>query len=148
MTASAHTGGAVTADHDLRSELTEFYARQMQALDAGQAEQWAATFTEDGVFAANAYPQPTVGRAAITEAVKAAAAQLAADQVVHRHWLGMLAVYPVDEHTVRTRFYALVIQTPKNGVAAIHRSTIAEDELVRGGDGWQVRRRDVTRDDL
>jgi uncharacterized protein (TIGR02246 family) len=137
-----------TAGHQLHAELQDFYARQTHALDAGQAEVWAATFTEDGVFVANAHPTPTRGRAAITEAVRATAAELAAEGVVHRHWFGMLAIDPGADGVVRTTFYALVIRTPKGGAPVIHRSTIAQDELVRPHGEWLVRRRSVARDDL
>ncbi|MEW2237233.1 nuclear transport factor 2 family protein, partial [Streptomyces sp. NPDC024062] len=34
----------------LHGEITHFYARQMQALDDGRTDDWARTFTEDGVF--------------------------------------------------------------------------------------------------
>jgi uncharacterized protein (TIGR02246 family) len=132
----------------LHAELQDFYARQTHALDSGQAEAWAETFTEDGVFTANAHPRPTVGRAAITEAVRATVAELANDGVVHRHWFGMLAVEPGADGMVRTRFYALVIRTPLGGQPVIHRSTVAEDVLVRRGDRWLVVRRSVTRDDM
>jgi hypothetical protein len=137
-----------TAGPQLHAEVQDFYARQMHMIDSGHAEAWAATFTEDGIFAANAYPQPTVGRAAIAQAVRATAAQLTAEGVVHRHWFGMLAVYPENDGTLRTRYYALVIRTPKGGQPVIHRCTVAEDELVRQQGVWQVRRRNVTRDDL
>nr|WP_240942325.1 nuclear transport factor 2 family protein [Planosporangium thailandense] len=130
------------------AEVNDFYARQMHAIDSGQAETWAATFAEDGVFAANAYPRPTVGRAAIEEAVRTTAADLAAAGVVHRHWFGMLAVDDERDGVIRARYYALVIRTPKGGDPVIHRCTSAEDELVRRDGRLLVRRRLVTRDDL
>ena len=52
----------------LQAEVQQFYARQMHLLDSGEADAWAETFTEDGVFAANAHPEPARGRETIRTA--------------------------------------------------------------------------------
>jgi len=46
------------------------------------------------------------------------------------------------------RCYALVVATHLGGTPALHRSTVCEDVLVRDGDAWLVRHRQVSRDDL
>ena len=79
---------------DLYQQVQGFYADQMQLLDRGAAEEWAQTFTEDGVFAANAHPEPTRGRAAIAAAARTTSDDLAAKGVRRRHWLGMVQVTP------------------------------------------------------
>jgi ketosteroid isomerase-like protein len=133
----------------LHAEIQQFYARQMHLLDDGEAEAWAETFTEDGVFAANAYPEPARGRATIREAAAKASAQLAERGVQVRHWLGMLEVRPREDGSVQALTYALIINTPAGGSPAVHLSTTCEDVLVRGADGeWQVSERKVCRDDL
>jgi hypothetical protein len=136
------------ADTGLYSRVQQFYAEQMQLLDLGAAQEWADTFTEDGVFAANGQPAPVRGRAAITAAVHATNERLAKEGVAHRHWLGMLTVRPQSDGTLKTRSYALVLEVPRGGDARIHRSTVCEDVLVPIDDSWQVRHRAVTRDDL
>src|ERR1700742_441498 len=83
----------------LYMDIQHFYGRQMRHLDSGHVEEWAATFTENGVFAANAHPEPQRGRAAIEEGARNAAAQLRADGVQRRHWLGMLEVEPRPDGT-------------------------------------------------
>jgi SnoaL-like domain len=133
---------------ELHSRVQLFYAEQMQLLDAGANDAWAATFAEDGVFAANGLPAPVRGRQNIAAAARATAAQLAAAGIAHRHWLGMLTVRPDTDGVVRTKCYALVIEIPRGGSATIHRSTICADVLVPAGDSWLVRHRSVTRDDL
>ncbi|MEU4349649.1 nuclear transport factor 2 family protein [Streptomyces sp. NPDC023838] len=146
---TASTVPAQTADVELYVEVQHFYARQMQLLDTRRCAEWAATFTEDGVFAANGLPAPAEGRAAIGAAAQAAQDRLAEQGLVHRHWLGMLAVERVDDTTVRARSYAVVLQVPLGGEPALHRSTVCEDTLVRGEDGdLLVLDRRVTRDDL
>ncbi|MCX4957506.1 nuclear transport factor 2 family protein [Streptomyces virginiae] len=132
----------------LHLEVQQFYARQMQLLDDGRVEEWALTFTDDGVFAANAHPEPAAGRAAITAAAARATEEFAAKGVKRRHWLGMLAVDPTGPTTAVARCYALVIETPRGGQSAIRVSTLCEDRLVREGDRWLVEYRYVTRDDL
>jgi hypothetical protein len=136
------------ATAELHHQVQQFYVRQMQLLDDGAVAAWAATFTEDGSFAANARPEPVVGRDAIEAGARAAAAQLAEDGIVRRHWLGMLTVEPLATGDLRTRCYALVISTPKGGQAGVHVSTVCEDVLVRDGVSFAVRERRVTRDDL
>jgi 3-phenylpropionate/cinnamic acid dioxygenase small subunit len=53
------------ADQKVYEQVQQFYARQMRCLDEGKVTEWAATFTADGVFAANAHPEPFRGRGAI-----------------------------------------------------------------------------------
>ncbi|RKT55611.1 nuclear transport factor 2 family protein [Saccharothrix australiensis] len=133
---------------ELYHRVQQFYARQMQLLDDGAVAEWAATFTADGSFAANARPEPVVGRAAIEAGALAAARQLASEGIVRRHWLGMLSVEQLPGGRVRARCYALVISTPKGGQAGVHVSTVCEDVLVPDGGSFAVQERRVTRDDL
>jgi SnoaL-like domain len=133
---------------DLYSRIHEFYAEQMQLLDSGATDKWAATFTEDGVFAANGRPDTARGRAAIATGARAAAGHLAQAELQHRHWLGMLTVHPEPDGTVRTQCYALVIEIPRGGSASIRFSTVCRDLLVPDGESWLVRDRYVSRDDL
>lgn len=149
MTAVSPTGAATGAD--LYFQVQQFYAAQMQLLDEGRTDEWAGTFTEDGVFAANAHPEPAAGRAVIAEAAGKAAAAYAERGVQRRHWLGMVSVDPAPDQdgAVRASCYALVLETPRGERTAIACSTTCVDLLVRGEDGgWQVRDRRVTRDDL
>lgn len=134
---------------DLYAEIQQFYARQMQLLDSGNAAEWADTFTQDGVFAANARPEPARGRETIRAAAAQAKAQHAQQGLQVRHWLGMLDIAAQPDGSVRVRSYALIINTPRGGQAVIQLSTTCEDLLVRGEAGdWLVSHRQVVRDDL
>jgi hypothetical protein len=146
MAATSESGlVSASAPH---AEIQHFYARQMHLLDEGRTDEWAETFTPDGVFAANGRTAAT-GRAAIREAAGAAAAQRVQQGLQVRHWLGMLDVRPRPDGTVQASSYALIINTPRGGSPAAHLSTTCEDVLVRGEDGdWQVSSRVVQRDDL
>ncbi|WP_371480183.1 nuclear transport factor 2 family protein [Kitasatospora sp. NBC_00315] len=132
----------------LYSEIQQFYAHQMQLLDSGETDAWADTFTEDGVFAANAHPDAK-GRETIREAAGKAAAQRIGAGLQVRHWLGMLEVAAQEDGSARVRSYALVLNTPAGGAPAVHASTTCDDLLVRGEDGaWLVAHRYISRDDL
>ncbi len=145
MTVTEYTSAT---DAGLYQQVQQFYAQQMFLLDSGRVDEWAATFTEDGVFAANAHPEPAAGRAVIAEAARRATEDYAARGVQRRHWLGMVSVEPRGEGAVFARCYALVIETPRGGQAAIRVSTLCEDLLVDQDGGWLVQDRRVTRDDL
>ncbi|EPD59836.1 MULTISPECIES: nuclear transport factor 2 family protein [Streptomyces] len=132
----------------LYQEIQQFYAQQMHLLDDGRVGEWADTFTEDGVFAANAQPVPAVGRAAITEAAAKATEAYAAAGVQRRHWLGMVSVESATPEAVTARCYALVIETPRGGRPEIKASTLCEDRIVRSGGTWRIQDRQITRDDL
>lgn len=135
-------------DTRLYEEIQRFYARQMRLLDEGAVADWAATFTEDGVFAAQATPTPVVGRSAIEAGAATSALSLAEQHVRHRHWLGMVDVEARADETIVVRSYALVVQTPLGGQATIRFSCTCEDVLVRVEGHLLVRSRYVTRDDL
>ncbi|HJD85824.1 nuclear transport factor 2 family protein [Kitasatospora aureofaciens] len=132
----------------LYEEVQHFYGRQMRHLDEGEVTEWAATFTEDGVFAANARPHPQEGRAAIEQGAREAAQRLADAGIRHRHWLGMLEVAAQPDGLVLAKTYALIVATPKGGPAAVHLSCSCEDQLVRVDGELKVRHRQVHRDDL
>jgi hypothetical protein len=143
------TAASLQLTADLYCQIQQFYARQMQLLDGGDAEGWAATFTPDGVFVANAHPQPVCGHDAISAAARRTVDELAAAGEVRRHWLGMVAVDRRCDGTVGAHSYALIFHTKRGGQAALRMSTACDDVLVPDGAGdWLVSYREVTRDDL
>ncbi|MFE3323247.1 nuclear transport factor 2 family protein [Streptomyces sp. NPDC059176] len=147
MIDSEHTAGS-PVDSAVYLQVQQFYAHQMHALDSGDASAWAATFTPDGEFSANAHPEPVRGRDAIDAAALTTTTDLAERGVVRRHWLGMLDVSARGDGTLSTRAYALIVESPRNGRPDVRLSTLCEDVLVPDGAGWLVSCRRVTRDDL
>ncbi|TDD76622.1 nuclear transport factor 2 family protein [Actinomadura rubrisoli] len=128
---------------DLRAGIEAFYAWHMQLLDDGRIEEWAAAFTQDGVFTADGHPEPVSGRQNILAASRQGADKLAEAGIVRRHWLGMSDIRP-DGGVVRVRSYALVFQASKGEGAALHASTTCEDVLVLDdGGSWRIRERVV-----
>jgi hypothetical protein len=132
------------------ARLQRFYASQMQLLDAGRTQEWAATFTDDAIFEAGAL-EPVKGREAIEAGAAAVAAKFVADGIARRHWIGMIAVDGDGSDNgegLAVRSYALVLEIPAGGTVNVSRSTVCHDVLAADGASWQVRHRKVTRDDL
>ncbi|MCX4748902.1 nuclear transport factor 2 family protein [Kitasatospora sp. NBC_01287] len=138
------------AEH-VYSRILDFYARQMRTIDGGDAAGWAATFTEDGVFASNGLPEPVRGRAAIEAGTAVNVAAREAQGVTHRHVLSALAVEPRGTDEVFARSYVLVLENRAGHPPRPFVSTVLEDVLVHAATGsgadWQVRSRTVLRDD-
>ena len=137
-----------STDTELYQEIQHFYGRQMRLLDEGRVEEWADSFTEDGVFSANAHPAPQNGRAEIVEGARRAARMLSEQKVQRRHWLGMLEVREQADGTLTAHTYALVVNTPQGGKPAVEFSTSCDDVLTREDGTLRVRSRQVYRDDL
>ncbi|GAA3046541.1 nuclear transport factor 2 family protein [Streptomyces roseofulvus] len=132
----------------LCAEIQRFHARQMQLLDSGDAEAWAATFTEDGLFAPPSLPEPVRGRAALAAGVRAAHAELAAEGEVRRHLLTTAAVEdPGPDGSVRVRSYVQVVATRRDEAPRLLLMCVCDDVLVVEDGEWRVRERYVSRDD-
>ena len=138
---------ALALDADVYAQVQQFYARHFHLLDAGEAQQWAQTFTADGWFWPQVLPEPVRGRAALEAGVRQTHERLAAAGERHRHWHGMVHIEPAGD-SIRVRCYAQIIATPIGGPARLHLHCVCDDVLVREGGEWKVRERTVTRDDL
>lgn len=135
-------------DGDTYAHVLQFYAHQMQLLDERQAEEWAEGFTEDGVFAQNVKPEPWAGRATIAAKMREGMNRLAArePQVQRRHWFGMVDASREDADTIKSRYYAVVYETPVGGKASVYLSCTGEDTLVRRDGSWLIQHRLITHD--
>lgn len=99
----------------LYAQVQQFYAGQVRTLDEMRADAFAASFTEDGVFDHRPGAEPLVGHAAISGAVRAyQETKHAVDPVQRRHWFNMVQVFPQDDGSIRTEYYAVVYQTRPN----------------------------------
>ncbi len=148
MTVSTIGTDQQIADAIRYQQVLRFYAHQMRAMDSGDAHTWAQTFTEDGVFEANAHPHPQIGRDVILAKAIEAAADLAARGIQRRHWLHMIEVDAQPDGTLHTQYYAVVLSTPVGGAAGVQLSCAGRDIIEVDGDVLRVRHRSVTRDDL
>ncbi|TCJ89877.1 nuclear transport factor 2 family protein [Nocardia alba] len=119
----------------------------MQLLDAGRFEEWAAGFTEDGVFATEAVPEPAVGRDQLASGSRRAHADLTAQGIQRHHWLGMVVAEDVGGNRVRARSYALTLTGTGDGTAELRFFNLCRDTLHYDpvDDSWLIRERRVTR---
>ncbi|MFF4188250.1 nuclear transport factor 2 family protein [Streptomyces sp. NPDC001691] len=132
----------------LYAEVQQFYAHQMQILDAHDSERWAGTFTEDAVFELPSLPEPVRARVGLARYVREGAARQRRAGNRLNHWVGMLDVQPQADGSLRTRCSALVYVTPAGGSSKVLYVCVMEDTLVRTRGKWRTAHRRVTRDDL
>jgi len=128
-------------DGDLVAEVTRLYAVQSHAIDDGDAEGWAATFTEDGEFASPTHGAPVRGRAALRRFAAELYRRHRAQGVRERHWVNNVSV-EVRSGEVHARAYLLIVRIGADGVPVPARHVVICDRLVYV-DGWRVRQRTV-----
>ncbi|MDI3408230.1 nuclear transport factor 2 family protein [Streptomyces cavernicola] len=116
------------------AEVAGFYARQMRRLDEGDAEGWAATFTEDGVCRLSTRPEPMRGRAALAAGARTAAAAIPAGER-RRHMTGMFEIEARPGGILHVRANTVVYATGAGGEARVHQVCGCTDTLVRGPGG-------------
>lgn len=143
---SQKTALPAPATPELYAEVQDFYARHMHLIDAGQVDAWVETFTVDATISNNVNPLPAKGREEIVGVIRRAQAQLDAEGVRHRHWMGMMVVDRLDAETVRAESYAMLLAVRLGGAPVLDRSTRCVDELVRVDGDWQIRSRRVHHD--
>ncbi|GAA2259175.1 hypothetical protein GCM10010232_57270 [Streptomyces amakusaensis] len=139
---------ATSAFAVLYAEVQQFYAQQMQLLDQGACDEWAATFTEAATFDVPTLPEPVAGRAGLAEAARRTAAQLAESGTRHRHFMGMSHVEEQPDGSLSVRSYTTVYASRLGGESRVHRVCVCDDGLVRVDGALQVATRRVSRDDL
>lgn len=128
------------------AQILQFYAQHMRKIDEGAAEDWAADFTEDGVFAQNVKPDPWQGREFIATSMRRGIDRLASKGLVRRHWFGMVSAYSQEDGSAYTRYCAVVFETPQGGKSSVYLSTTGEDVLVHKGGRWLVLHRRIAHD--
>jgi hypothetical protein len=124
----AQTAGRLTTD-DL-VEIQQLYAKYNWALDAGDSQGYAATFTPDGVFNNNA------GRDAIVKFADTFHAGLGGHV---KHWNTNLMILPTA--TGASGQVYLVLVDFANKPATIVTSATYSDELVKTPQGWRFKKR-------
>jgi SnoaL-like domain len=133
---------------EICAEVGRFYARHVQLMDEGRAEEAAATFTEEGTMVSPPkISTPIVGRAALAAGLRANADQLAADGIRYRRCYSTILVEVRDDGSVFARSYVQVVKTERGKGSHLHAMCVCEDVLVRTDGELKVAERVVTRDD-
>jgi SnoaL-like domain len=117
-------------------EIQQLYARYNNAIDSGDAEGWAATFTQDGVF--NTF----VGHDALVNFVKTWREKLGG--ATRKHWNNNLQITGNSKEASGAVYLMLVDFSTKP--PSIVGTASYTDNLVKTKDGWRFTKR-VTKGD-
>lgn len=143
---------SVPTDHQtfekVYAEVQQFYARHIQLMDEGRAEEAALTFTEDASMVSPPKIVESIrGRANLAAGLRTAADTLASEGVRYRRCHTMLAVEPRPDGHLLVRAYVQVVRTRRGEGSVLHAMCVCEDVLVRVDGDLKVHERVVTRDD-
>lgn len=124
--------------------LTALYARQSHAIDEGEAEAWAATFTAEGSFSSPTFGAPIIGTQALAEFAAGVYTDLQTQGLRQRHWVNSVVL---DAVTLTARAYLMIVRVDQEGTPTLMRHVVISDELARDSDGdLHVQARTVRRD--
>jgi hypothetical protein len=126
----AQTGAAKSLTAQDLVDIQQLYAKYNWALDSGDSEGYASTFTPDGVFNAN------VGHDAIVKFADTFHAGLGSHV---RHWNTNLMILPTANGASGQVYLVLVDFGTKP--ATIVTSASYSDELVKTAQGWRFKKR-------
>ena len=127
--------GALSAQDTI--DIQQLYARYNIAIDSGDAQGWAATFTPDGVFNAIS------GHDALAEFVKTWREKL--NGASRRHWNNNLQISGNSKEASGFVFLMLIDVNTKP-VSIVGTATYT-DSLVKTKDGWRFTKR-TTKSDI
>lgn len=113
--------------------IQDLLGRYCWYFDDNHADEWAALYTEDGVF--DAGPAPVQGTAALRELPQRTAASL---NGALRHQVGNLYLEQEDADRITARYYNQVTNWSEGGKLAM--LALCTVDLVRTADGWKIRR--------
>lgn len=137
------------APEQLYAEVQQFYARHIQLVDEGPADEAADTFAEDAsMLSPPKIAEPIVGRAALAAGLRRNLVASAQAGEVYRRCYTTMAVRPERDGRLHVRSYVQVYVTPHGGQPVLRVMCVCEDVLVRERGVLKVERRVVTRDDL
>jgi SnoaL-like domain len=124
----------MTADDYM--EIQQLYSRYNMAIDSGDAEGWAATFTPDGVF------QTFNGHDALVGFINTWKERMKGGNM--RHWNSNLAITPTADGASGAVYLLLVDISAKP--PAITSASMYKDQIVKTPNGWRFKNRQVKGD--
>jgi 3-phenylpropionate/cinnamic acid dioxygenase small subunit len=128
----------MTLSADDRLAIQDLYGRYNHAIDFGDAEGWANTFTADGTFESGR--GSFSGADALAEFARGYAAQMKG-----RHWTNNLVV-DADGDGARGKCYLILYRLGGEGGPSVLTTGVYHDELVRDGSTWRFKSRKVVAD--
>lgn len=129
---------------DVHIRVRTFYARQMRLLGDLAIDDYAATFTDDGVVEHTHRGERAEGRAALLAGMRAALPRYAG--VTVRHWFDHLLIEPLGDGAWQVSYLALVTRTDRQGAVTFEPTFSVEDVLVERDGELYTRARIISRD--
>jgi hypothetical protein len=118
-------------------KLQRLYAVQAHAIDCGDAERWAATFTADGRFQSPSAGGTVAGRAEL-ERFAADYAPEGRDGRRYRHWINQLDASYDEDGNITAVCYGALLAIEPGGAPAVLRTSIHHDHLKPTASGWRI----------
>jgi len=126
---AVHAAGALSAQDGF--EIQQLYAKYNIAIDSGDGEAWASTFTPDGVF------NQFVGHVALVDFVKMWREKL--NGATRKHWNNNLQISGNSKEA--SGFVYLMLVDISSKPASILTTATYTDSLVKTKDGWRFTKR-------
>ena len=126
------------------AEILNLYAKYNLCSDAGDADGYAACFTENGVLDLATIGLTVTGRATLIEFKRKDKA--GRPHLYRRHWNGSIHLEMLDGATVRGRCYLLAFNGTPGELPAIADCGVYEDTIVREGGAWRFAKRHLEMD--
>ncbi|WP_405561783.1 nuclear transport factor 2 family protein [Streptomyces sp. NBC_01180] len=134
---------------DTYAAVLQFYAKQVQLLDSGRFEEYAATFTADGEFQHTPGLPAARTTAGIIAELNSFNTRFDNDPVQRRHWFNMINLTERTDGAIDASFYALVLTTrPGVKEPLVGPSCLVNDVLVFEDGELRNRSRKVGHDQL
>jgi uncharacterized protein (TIGR02246 family) len=128
----------VLADRaDDREAIEELMWRYARALDTGNAEAYAATYTEDGEFTAGA--TSTRGKQALHEMIAGLGGELGLLHMTADSWIEFLS----DSHAIHHSYWMTMRKASGDQPAGVVAVGVGADELVKADGEWLIKVRNV-----
>jgi uncharacterized protein (TIGR02246 family) len=128
-----------------RLDIFDLYARQSHAVDSGDGDSWAGTFTEDGVFTSPTYNLTARGRAELKEFAETSNGAALARGEQFRHVISSIALRPSGVDCIAAKTYLMITATSDAG-ARVDRTLVMLDELRKVDGEWLFSSRETHRD--
>ena len=126
---------------DDRFEIQDLYGRYSHAVDFGDADGWARTFTPDGVFVT-----PAGTFTGSTELAKFVTDAVARRGNTTRHFPSNIVVEATPAGASGQGYFALIRVSEGGKPGEVRVTGRYSDELVRTADGWRFSRREALTD--
>jgi len=128
-----------------RLDILDLYARQSHAVDSGNGDAWADTYTQDGVFQSPTYQLTARGHAELSAFARTSNDAALARGEQFRHLITGIALTPAGPDRIDAMAYLTILATTKEG-SRVDRVLVLHDVLRRVGDEWLFASREVFRD--